>query len=180
MGPEHNIRDAAWDGRSERVVCSIEHKIVPPLPDVPGNGSGNYGFSNGAASMQEEVEEAGGRRRRIEVVEETPGLPSPGVVQEKVINVFIVATGEASRRVRKPMSEPSCVGENSTSFSKPEENLTLQRSSTPPNRGCQNIHLQMPERIGVEIFVCEHLVSETADMVIRTEGANVNGAKFLR
>jgi hypothetical protein len=111
----------------------IEHKIVPPLPDVPGNGSGSCGFSNGAATLEKEVEEAGGRVRRVEVVEELPGLLSPGAVQEKVINVFLKVTSEASSRIRKPMPEPSCIGGESTSFSKPEENLALQRSSTPPN-----------------------------------------------
>jgi hypothetical protein len=89
MSPEPNIRYAASDGRSEGIISSIEHKIVPPLPDVPGNGSGSCGFSNGAATLEEEVEEAGGRVHRVEVVEEPPGLLSQGAVQEKVINVFL-------------------------------------------------------------------------------------------
>jgi hypothetical protein len=87
------------------------------------------------------------------VVEEVPNLEGAGAGEQQVVHIFIKRAGGASSGVREPMPKPSRVGGETTAFRKPTENLALQGSSTPPNRGRKVINLQMPESHGVEIFV---------------------------
>jgi hypothetical protein len=87
-----------------------------------------------------------------EVVEEVPNLQGAGAGEPEVVHIIILRAGGASSGVRE-LPKPSCIGRETTTLRKPTENLALQGSSTPPDRGRKIINLQMPESHGVEIFV---------------------------
>jgi hypothetical protein len=52
IGPKSNISKATSDGRSERVIRLVEHKVVMSFPNVPRNGSGDSGFGQIAATSK--------------------------------------------------------------------------------------------------------------------------------
>jgi hypothetical protein len=84
-----------------------------------------------------------------------------------VVGVFILGAGEAGSRGIETMAEPAFVGRETLLQGKPSKNFALQRGSTPPNLFSSLICPQMPERIDIDTFVRELLVSEAVISVIR-------------
>jgi hypothetical protein len=134
VGPQTNILNAAADSRREGFVKAVENKIVPSLPDIPSNGSCNGGVLKVAVSLKKHVVETKGGWGRVVRPESFPGLSHSRAAKKKMVDVFIQGAHRTSRRIRKKMPEPSRVGRKATTFCKPAENLTLQRSRTPPDR----------------------------------------------
>jgi hypothetical protein len=153
MGPQANIFNAAVDSHREGFVETVENKIVPSLPDIPSNGGCYGGFFEAAVSLTKHVMETEGGWGRLVRPESIPGLSRSRATKEEMVDVFIQGAHRTSRRIRKKMPEPSRVGGKATTFSKPAENFTLQRSRTPPDRIRKFVNLQVPKRIGIELFV---------------------------
>jgi hypothetical protein len=84
-----------------------------------------------------------------------------------VVGVFILGAGEAGSRGTETMAEPAFVGRETLLQGKPSKNFALQRGSTPPNLFSSLICPQMPERIDIDTFVRELLVSEAVISIIR-------------
>jgi hypothetical protein len=104
-------------------------------------------------SLKKHVVETEGGWGRVVRPESIPDLSRSRASKKKMVDVFIEGAHRTSRRIRKKMPEPSRVGGKATTFCKPAENLTLQGSRTPPDRVRKFVNLQVPERIGIEIFV---------------------------
>jgi hypothetical protein len=153
VGPHANILNATADSRRDGFIKAAENKIVPSLPDIPSNGSCNGGVLKVPVTLKKQVVEAEGGWSRVFRLESFPGLSSSRAAKKKMVDVLIQGAYKASRRIREKMPEPSRVGAEATMFCKPAENLTLQRSRTPPDRIRKLVNLQMPKRIGIEIFV---------------------------
>jgi hypothetical protein len=75
----------------------------------------------------------GGGGGEVLLEEECPNFPDPRALDEQVVGVFIMNTGEAGGRGIELVSEAPFVGGEPTTPSQPADDLALQGSHASPD-----------------------------------------------
>jgi hypothetical protein len=146
--------NAVLHNEGKAFINIVEDEGIPSFPNVPENSSVDSGFFEASEEELQHVSQRGIAEMSSVGVEEAPNILRPRAPNQQVISVFVRKAGGASSRGGHSVTEAALVGGEASSSSEPAEDLAFQRRSSSPDHVCLIIHLQMPERIGVEIFVC--------------------------